>query len=192
MLPEPIAVTAKVIDVFEKLGIPYLLGGSFASTIHGIIRTTLDVDLVAEMQLEHISHFISALQSEFYIDENMISDAINRQSSFNIIHQDSMFKVDVFISQQRAFEKSQFGRAQKQYLSIKPEIQAVVSSAEDILLAKLEWYRIGGEVSERQWRDILGILKVQADSLDIGYLRQWANELKVNDLLEQALKASLN
>jgi hypothetical protein len=87
----------------------------------------------------------------------------------------------------RPFVREQFARARRQPLSIDPWVEALVSTAEDTLLAKLEWYRMGGEVSERQWRDVQGILKVQEGNLDLDYLRHWAEELKVSDLLERAL-----
>ncbi len=86
------------------------------------------------------------------------------------------------------FLQSQLARAHKQTFLFETEVSAKFSSPEDIILAKLEWYRLGGEASERQWRDILGVLKTRAGELDLGYLRKWANELKVNDLMERALK----
>jgi hypothetical protein len=190
MLPEPIAATIQVTTVLEKLGIPYLVGGSLASTIHGLVRTTQDSDLVAELRPEHIEPFARALESEFYIDEEMIAGAIAHRSSFNIIHRLSMFKVDIFVPRMRPFVKEQLARARREVFSVDPHADAMVATAEDTLLAKLEWYRMGGEVSERQWRDVLGILQVQAGSLDINYLRRWAIELKVTDLLERALQQS--
>lgn len=190
MLPEPIAVTLKVTNVLEHLHIPYLLGCSFASTVHGIVRTTQDSDILTQMGKEHLPAFIQALQAEFYLDEQMILDAIRRKGSFNIIHQETMFKVDIFISLQRPFERSEFSRAKVQQISQEPPAQAMVCTAEDIILAKLEWYRMGGEVSEQQWRDITGIIKVQTNQLDLDYLRIWAAQLKVSDLLEKALTAS--
>jgi hypothetical protein len=96
MQNEPVEVTLKVTDVFEKLGVPYLIGGSLASTLYGMVRTTQDSDIVAEMQHEHLAPFVSALQDEFYLDEEMIADSIRRNGSFNIIHRETMFKVDVF------------------------------------------------------------------------------------------------
>lgn len=187
MQNEPLEVTFKVTGVFENLGIPYLIGGSLASTLYGMIRTTQDSDLVAEMRSEHLHPFIAALQDEFYVDEAMIADAIQRQSCFNIIHRETMFKVDVFIPQPRPFLTSQLARAQRQSFQFDEEISAKFCSPEDTILAKLEWYRLGGEISERQWRDILGILKTRHGALDLAYLKKWARELKVYDLLERAL-----
>lgn len=133
-----------------------------------MIRTTQDSDIITEM----------------------LADAIQRNSSFNIIHRETMFKVDVFIPSPGPFLKSQLTRAQRQTFTLDPEISANFASAEDTVLSKLEWYRLGSEASERQWRDILGVLKTRAGELDLNYLRKWANELKVNDLLERALKES--
>ena len=187
MLPEPLAVTLQITNFFERLNIPYLLGGSFASIIYGIVRTTQDSDILTEMRKEHISTFVQSLEEEFHIDERMIADAIQQRGSFNIIHRASMFKVDIFISRERPFDKIQVARALTQQLSKEPQVFVKVCTAEDIILAKLEWYRLGGEVSERQWRDVLGVMKVQADRLDIDYLRTWAARLEVRDLLEKAL-----
>jgi hypothetical protein len=188
MQNEPIEVTLKVTHLLEKLGVPYLIGGSLASTLYGMVRTTQDSDIVAEMRLEHLQPFVAALQDEFYVDDEMIAESIQRHSSFNIIHRETMFKVDVFVPRPRPFLQSQLARAQKQTFTFETEVSANFASPEDIILAKLEWYRMGGEVSERQWRDILGVLKTRADALDLDYVHKWANELKVNDLLERALK----
>lgn len=190
MQNEPIEVTLKVTQVLESLGISYLIGGSLASTLYGMVRTTQDSDIVAEMQIEHLQPFVSALEGEFYLDDEMIAEAIQRHSSFNIIHRETMFKVDVFIPQPSPFLRSQLLRSRKQTFIFETEVSAKFASPEDTILAKLEWYRLGGEVSERQWRDILGILKTRAGALDLDYLRKWAEELEVNNLLERALKES--
>lgn len=187
MQNEPIEVTLKVTGVFELLGIPYVIGGSLASTLYGMVRTTQDSDIVAEMRREHLQPFVSALQDEFYIDEEMIADSIEHQSSFNIIHRETMFKVDVFIPRPRPFLQSQLARAQRQTFTFESELSAKFASPEDTILSKLEWYRMGGEVSDRQWRDILGVLKTRAGELDLEYLKKWAGELKVGDLLKLAL-----
>jgi hypothetical protein len=188
MQNEPMEVTLRVTDLFEKLSVPYLIGGSLASTLYGMVRTTQDSDIVAEMRLEHVLPFVSALQDEFYIDDEMIAEAIRRKSSFNIIHRATMFKVDVFIPRPRPFLQSQLARARRQTFTFDTEVSAKFASPEDTVLAKLEWYRLGGEVSDRQWRDVLGVLKTRAGELDLDYLRKWAGELNVGDLLERALK----
>jgi hypothetical protein len=190
MLSEPLAITLLVIDAFDKLGVPYLIGGSMASALHGTARSTLDTDLVCDLQAEQVKSLVQMLEKEFYIDEAMIRDAIHYQSSFNLIHLATMFKVDVFITKHRRFDQMQFQRRQLQVIANKPERKVYVTSAEDIILAKLEWYRLGGKMSDRQWRDIIGVLKVQADRLDLNYLSQWAVELDVSDLLQRALKES--
>jgi hypothetical protein len=188
MQNEPIEVTLKVTNLLEKLGVPYLIGGSLASTLYGMVRTTQDSDIVAEMRLEHVQPFVIALQDEFYVDVEMIAESIQHHSSFNIIHRETMFKVDVFVPRPRPFLQSQLARAQKQTFTFDTEVSAKFASPEDTILAKLEWYRLGGEVSERQWRDILGVLKTRAGALDLDYLQKWAHELKVSDLLARALK----
>lgn len=186
MQNEPIEVTIKVTHVLEQLSIPYFISGSLASTLYGLVRTTQDADIVAEMRLEHLRPFVSALEDEFYLDDELIAESIQRQSSFNIIHRETMFKIDIFIPQPRPFLQSQLCRAQKQTFRFEAEVSTNFVSPEDVILAKLEWYRLGGEASERQWRDILGVLKTRTGALDLDYLRKWANELKVSDLLERA------
>lgn len=187
MIPEPIAVTLLVTEALERLGVTYLVGGSFASTVHGKIRATLDSDLVANLRAEHVEPLVKALQPAFYIDEDMILAAIDRRSSFNVIHLSSMFKVDVFIPKGRAYDQEQMKRRGLYVVATEPDRTLYVASAEDVILSKLEWYRQGGGVCERHWRDVLGVINVQAERLDGGYLRQWAAELGVADLLEEAL-----
>ena len=181
-------VTMLVTQTFERFGIPYAVGGSLASSLHGVMRSTLDVDIVADMRLEHIQPLVAALSKEFYADDEMIKDAIAHQSSFNLVHYDTAFKVDIFIRKSRPFDQMQLERRRISVIANDPERSVYVISPEDVILSKLEWYRMGGEISERQWRDVLGVLKVQESSLDLNYLRQMAKELKVTDLLDRALE----
>jgi hypothetical protein len=188
MLTEQIAVTLAVVDALDALGVCYAIGGSFASALHGVMRATMDADLVAHLSLEHVEPLAQALGDAFYADTEMMRDAIHRHGSFNLIHLDTMFKVDIFVARPRAFDRAQLARRQLHLLSEDPQRHAYVTSAEDIILSKLEWYRMGGEVSDRQWRDVLGVIKVQGDRLDGGYLRRMAVELSVTHLLETALE----
>ena len=187
MLTEPIAVTTLVTDALETLGVTYAIGGSLASAVHGVMRATMDADLVADLQMEHIEPLAQALGDAFYADAEMMREAVRHHSSFNVIHLDTMFKVDIFVVKPREFDRSQLTRRQFCILSEDPPRHAYITSAEDIVLAKLEWYHIGGRTSDRQWRDILGVMKVQQNRLDHDYLRRMASTLGVSDLLEKAL-----
>ncbi len=187
-MPNEVArVTLLVTHALEQLGVPYAIGGSFASSVHGVMRSTLDVDIVADMREEHMQPLAAALAQEFYVDETMMRDALQSRSSFNLIHYETAFKVDIFIRKMRPFDQRQLERRRLAVITADPEQSVYVISPEDTILAKLEWYRLGGEVSERQWRDVLGILKVRAGELDLAYLRTWAQELQVTNLLERAL-----
>ena len=190
MQGEATRITLLVTQTLETLDIPYAIGGSLASSVHGVMRSTLDVDILADMRLEHIEPIVAALSKEFYADDEMMKDAITHQSSFNLIHYETAFKVDIFIRKSRAFDKMQLDRRSRSVIATNPEQSVYVTSPEDVILSKLEWYRMGGEVSDRQWRDILGVLKTREGELDLSYLRKWANELKVIDLLERALVES--
>lgn len=191
MLSEPISVALLVVEVLDKLGIPYLIGGSIAGAIYGVARSTIDVDIIADVHLQNAVPLADAFDNAFYVNIDSIKDAINNRGSFNIIHLETMFKVDIFVNKQRPFDKLQFERRIKQVISSEPKCEVYVASAEDNVLAKLEWYRKGGEVSERQWRDVLETLKIQ-ENIDVNYLRHWATDLDVADLMEKALMENIN
>jgi hypothetical protein len=176
-----------VTGVLDDLAVPYVIGGSMASIIHGMIRTTMDADIVADLKSEQVDRFVASLREQFYVDETAVHQAINKQSSFNLIHLTTMFKVDIFIPKNRAFDQQQLKRRINEKVSSETDKSVWVLSAEDIILAKLDWFRLGGEVSERQWRDVLGVIKTQELSLDIPYLQEWAQQLGIADLLARAL-----
>ena len=152
------------------------------------MRSTLDVDIVADLLPEHIPLLVAALSEQFYADGEMMRNAIEREGSFNLIHYETAFKVDIFISIGRPFGRTQLERRELTAITADPDRTIYITTPEDTILAKLEWYRLGGEASDRQWRDILGVLKTRAGDLDLGYMRRWAAELEVEDLLERALR----
>jgi hypothetical protein len=190
VLAEQIAVVMQVIDALDGLGIRYAIGGSFASAVYGVMRATMDADLVADLALSDADLLAQALAGEFYADAESMREAVRRQSSFTLIHLATMFKVDVFVAKARAFDRSQLARRLLVLLSEEPERYVYVASAEDTILAKLEWYRLGGGAADRQLRDVLGVVMVQGERLDRGYLRAMAAQLAVSDLLDQALQAA--
>lgn len=178
-----------LVDAFEQLGVSYYIGGSVASSAYGLPRTTIDADLVADLRIEHVRPLVQQLQNAYYIDADMIQDAIKHRSEFNIIHFETMLKVDVFIQKTRAFDRETRRRVRQEKLDeTSSDHVFLLASPEDVILNKLEWYKMGGEVSDRQWNDILGVLKVQGTSLDLAYLRQWAAALDVSPLLDRALE----
>ncbi|MCR4320174.1 MAG: hypothetical protein NUV74_07565, partial [Candidatus Brocadiaceae bacterium] len=183
--PDIIEVTFKVVNVFEKLGIPYYLGGSLASSAFGIPRATLDADIVADIKSEQVAYMEELLKREFYIDTEMINHAILHKSSFNLIHLEMLFKIDIFILKDRPFDRQVFIRRVQRAVSEDASQKLFFAAPEDIILHKLEWYKAGGEVSCRQWNDVLGILKVQGTHLDMSYLNKWAKGLGISDLLKK-------
>jgi hypothetical protein len=181
-----------VIDAFEQLEIPYYLSGSIASSMYGVSRPTQNVDVVADIQIKHVISLVKRLEAEYYIDADMIQDAIHHQSSFNLIYLASMFKVDVFLPKPRPFTQQERLRARKEVIE-EGTRSFYLSSPEDIILNKLEWYKMGNEISNRQWNDIIGVMRRQSKTLDLAYLQHWAVELSVLELLERAFaETSIN
>ena len=183
----PLAVLSKVANVLEGQGIEYVVVGSFASSLYGVYRATADFDLVAALKPEHIKPFVEALQNDFYLDATTIRQAILLNKSFNLIHFDSAFKIDLFVLKPEPFNQQELVRRRRENIDPETEQQIYVTTAEDTILAKLKWYRKGGEVSQKQWSDIKGVLKVQDQQLDYEYLRHWAAQIGVNDLLARIL-----
>ena len=168
---------------------PYYVGGSLASSTHGVARSSIDADVVADLGPAHVSPLVRALETTYYLSEDRMTSAVRARRSFNLIHLETMFKVDVFVTKGRPFDRQAFARARAEALEDSPAARRfLVASREDTVLAKLEWFRAGGEVSERQWADVVGVLKTAGDSLDRAYLRSWASSIGVEDLLERAVR----
>lgn len=184
---ELLAALAEVTSLLGRLGVRHFVGGSLASSAHGVPRASLDADLVAELGQQHVAGLVAGLGEAFACDEGRIRDAIVRRRSFNLIHIATMYKIDMFVSKGRPFDSQAFERARRLPLDEAPGATGHwVASAEDIVLAKLEWFRDGGAVSERQWGDVIGVLRT-ATAIDREYLQRWASALGVADLMQRAL-----
>jgi hypothetical protein len=190
MPAEPIQVLLRVVEILDRLAMPYVTGGSVASSILGVPRATQDVDIVIDLPPEKAKPFVAAMQAAFYIDADAVDQAIHRRSSFNAIHLETVLKVDFFICRHGGHADEEMRRRVAVDIDETTHRRVFVASPEDIILQKLAWYRMGSRISERQWNDVLGVMKVQGGRLDRDYLSRWAKDLGVDDLLVEALAAA--
>lgn len=187
LLSEVLEATLEVSRALEALEVPYFLGGSLASSLYGIPRTTQDADLVVDLGAQDVPRLVASLEGRFYIDSERALDAVRRQASFNVIHLTTASKVDLFILKREPFPLSEMDRRERMALSSAEGSSLFVASAEDIVVEKLRWYSLSGGISERQWNDVLGVLKVRGRKLDFFYMRRWAESLGLGELLGRAL-----
>lgn len=185
MTSDPIAVALEVAAALEAHEIPYLIGGSVASTLYGEPRATLDVDFAVRLSASKVEPLAALLDSDFYVDRASIQDAVEHHRHFNLIHRKWMLKVDVYVRPEEGIFAEEMRRAKPLKLKADPDRYAFVATPEDTLLQKLRWYRLGDDVSDRQWRDVLGILKATGEELDHDYLDRWALARVIHDGLEQ-------
>ena len=181
---DPIDVALLVTVALDRLGVLHTVGGSIASSISGEPRSTIDIDIVAALEPRHVEPLVEALAPLFYIDTDALSRAVAERRSVNLIHHDTQVKVDLFVAGGTPLDALQLSRRREVDIDGR---RIFVHPPEDILLQKLRWFRAGGETSDRQWRDVVGIVRVQGARLDRSYLKAQAEILQVTDLLEQAL-----
>lgn len=186
MIPDLIRVLDLAVERLDRLGIPYVVGGSLASSAYGEPRPSGDVDLVIDLPATRIGDLVAAFETEFYVAHEAVAEAVARGTSFNVIHLSAVVKLDLFILADRPLRRLQMDR--RRLGAVDPSLpnRYYLSSAEDIILQKLDWYRKGGGVSDLQWRDVVGVLKMQRQSLDFAYLRQMASQAGLGDLLDRA------
>lgn len=182
--------TLAVVRALERMEVRHYVGGSLASSLHGEPRATNDADIVAELKPGDGPRLQKELGDRFYVDPDEFAAAVAHQRSFNLVDEVELAKVDVFCVRAEDFQAEALRRTVRLELEAgDPFSEVRVASAEDTILAKLRWYRMGGEVSDRQWRDVQGVVLAQRPRLDLDYLRRWATALGVSDLLERLLAA---
>lgn len=191
MVGDPITFALEIADILDRLKIPYLVGGSLASSILGEPRATMDLDVVADLQGQQAAALIEAFQSSYYISESAIYAALGAQAdfpSFNAIELETLQKLDVFVLGEQPFTRAAMERRQRVAVRENPPGYLWIYTAEDIILQKLLWYRLGEQTSSQQWRDVLGVLKIQAEKLDRLHLDSWSQSLGLSEMLARAIQ----
>ena len=183
---DPIGVAVRVGVILDAIGARHTIGGSIAASFAGEPRSTIDIDFVAALTPAHVAPLIAALAAEFYVAEESLQRAVETRGTANLIHQESQIKVDLFVAGGTPLDDQQLARRQR--VEVRPGQVIYIHPPEDILLQKLRWYRKGGSVSDRQWRDIIGIIRAQGERLDGAYLARNAPALEVESLLDRALQ----
>jgi len=176
------------IGLLESLGCDYLIGGSFASGAWGNQRMTQDLDVSLVLEKVDSEQFLAKAQEKFIIDPFLVHEALGSSEpyrGFQMIHDEEMFKIDVFLANPDPLTQSEFAR--KRRIEIVPGLNAYCASAEDIALQKLRWYELGNRASDRQWNDVMGVIEVQGDQFDRAYFLDWADKLGLGDLSREAL-----
>ncbi len=173
-----------VVEALESAGIPYMLTGSYASSIHGRARATQDLDLVIAPTLDQLQHFVSRFPApQYYVSEQAALEALRSEDQFNLIEPSSGWKVDLIVRKSRPFSRIEFERRQRAEID---GFAVAVASAEDVLIAKLEWTKRGE--SERQLEDAAGILRVRGPELDRGYVEGWVSRLGLENQWQATLR----
>ena len=174
-------------ELFESLGVRHFIRGSMASSLYGESRSTHDVDIAAALRPEHVAPLVRRAGGEFFLQPEFVEEAVRGTRMFTMVLRASFVKVDVYVRALCGFFQSELERARLIQVRRAPAGEAWMPTPEDIVLQKLAWYRQGDCVSERQWNDVLGVLRNWHARVDMAYLRSWAKELEVSDLLEKAL-----
>lgn len=182
----PLGLVRRLAAILDELDIPYALGGSVASSFFGEPRATADVDFAISLDVATGERLIERAQAEFYVPVESARVAIRAHHSFNLLATDEAFKVDLFVLGDQLLDRRQIQR--RVLVRVPGTANGLwVTSPEDQVLRKLDWYQQGGSVSDRQWRDVIGLLLVGSDDLDLAYLHDTAARVDLTGLLDRAL-----
>ncbi len=188
---DPFSLLAKIVAIFDSTNIEYVLGGSLASSMVGEPRATMDIDMAAQINSEQLQAFYLAVKDDFYIPLAFAEEAVRSKSSFNIVSNQTSYKVDIFVLGKNRLDSNQLKRRIK--ATLPGEATSIwVTSPEDQIVRKLSWFKLGGRVSDRQWRDVLSIISSQNDQLDYTYLNETAQSEGLSELLALALEEAEN
>ncbi|MBX3229734.1 MAG: hypothetical protein KIT84_05320 [Labilithrix sp.] len=183
--PDAIAVALRVAAAIEAVGGTYFVGGSVASSLQGEPRSTNDIDIVVELPLGRIDALADALGADFQVDRGMLRDALLHGRSCNVFYLPVLMKIDLFAVGPHPYDEIEFARKRRIQVRAGGET-LVVKAPEDTIVRKLLWFREGGGVSEKQWRDVVEVLRVSGPELDVAYLDAWAARLGLGALLAKA------
>jgi hypothetical protein len=184
-LDDAIAVALRVAQALDAVGASYFVGGSLASSIYGEPRATNDIDFVIDIPVGKLETLAQSLGPDFEVDLDMLRDAVLHGRSANVFYLPLVLKVDFFGHAHGPYDDAEFSR--RRSIDVRDGKLLTVKGPEDTVLRKLLWFLEGGEVSDRQWRDVLGVLRAQRDALDMAYLSNWAQRLSLTGLLNRAL-----
>lgn len=179
MASELSGLLARVSKLLDAAGVPFMIAGSFASTAHGVPRTTHDLDLVIDPpSASEFEVLLASIRADqYYVDSDTAREAFRRRSMFNLIDLASGWKVDLIFRKNRPFSRDEFARRVKMTIL---GVAAFVASPEDTIVAKLEWSKHSGG-SERQRRDVAGVVASIGDALDLAHIERWVRDLGLED-----------
>ncbi len=172
-------VLKDVCERLERIGVAYMLTGSMAMNYYAQPRMTRDIDFVIEVEPADSVKLVAAFEPDYYVPKDSLEDAIATRGMFNLLHLDSVIKIDLVVRKDDPYREFEFGRRASIALS---GFNVWIVSKEDLILSKLVWAKAGE--SELQRRDVRNLLSTDSD---LEYLRQWAVKLSVDDLLEEML-----
>jgi hypothetical protein len=185
MAKGPLELVRQVGAMLDELGIDWVLGGSLASSLFGEPRSTVDVDVAVRIGPDAAEALIDRAKRDFYVPEASARVAAVEKSAFNVLDTEHGLKVDIFVLGDGVLDRQQLARRVRTDIASGATIW--VTAPEDQVLRKLEWYRSGDMSSDRQWRDVIGLLVVQGSGLNLAYLNETAREVGLDELLSRAL-----